>query len=176
MNCGTGNFLYVTLELLKRLEGEVLETLADLGEKQDLLALDVHTVDPHQFLGLEINPLLLIVPTTIAASCHWFIPKPESGKAPVRMRSLPIVKNATSTAVPTCASEPYVHRITPVINNGLAPPDPANVVDHDTYHADVYVRNVGCPPAWPAGSADDSCAATAPAYVPPYLPMARAMR
>ena len=29
--CGTGNFLYVSLELLKRLEGEVLEALADLG-------------------------------------------------------------------------------------------------------------------------------------------------
>lgn len=54
--CGTGNFLYVALELLKRLEGEVLETLGDLGEDQYLLELDRHTVDPHQFLGLEINP------------------------------------------------------------------------------------------------------------------------
>lgn len=54
--CGTGNFLYVTLELMKRLEGEVVETLADLGETQDTLALDRHTVDPHQFLGLELNP------------------------------------------------------------------------------------------------------------------------
>ena len=31
--CGTGNFLYVSLELMKRLEGEVLEVLAELGEK-----------------------------------------------------------------------------------------------------------------------------------------------
>ncbi len=54
--CGSGNFLYVALELMKRLEGEVLETLADLGEDQYLLELDRHTVDPHQFLGLEINP------------------------------------------------------------------------------------------------------------------------
>jgi len=29
--CGTGNFLYVSLELMKRLEGEVLDTLDDLG-------------------------------------------------------------------------------------------------------------------------------------------------
>jgi hypothetical protein len=29
--CGSGNFLYVTLELLKRLEGEVLNTLHELG-------------------------------------------------------------------------------------------------------------------------------------------------
>lgn len=54
--CGTGNFLYVSLELMKRLEGEVLETLADLGEDLVNLDLDRHTVDPHQFLGLEINP------------------------------------------------------------------------------------------------------------------------
>ncbi len=53
--CGTGNFLYVSLELVKRLEGEVLEALADLGG-QEALALAGHTVDPHQFLGLEINP------------------------------------------------------------------------------------------------------------------------
>ncbi|MCH9049771.1 MAG: class I SAM-dependent DNA methyltransferase [Proteobacteria bacterium] len=54
--CGTGNFLYVSMELMKRLEGEVLETLIDLGVKQENLDLDRHTVDPHQFLGLEINP------------------------------------------------------------------------------------------------------------------------
>jgi hypothetical protein len=29
--CGSGNFLYVTLELMKRLEGEVLDLLADLA-------------------------------------------------------------------------------------------------------------------------------------------------
>lgn len=53
--CGTGNFLYVSLELMKKLEGKVLEVVADLGG-QVSLALDRHTVDPHQFLGLEINP------------------------------------------------------------------------------------------------------------------------
>ena len=53
--CGTGNFLYVSLELMKRLEGEVLETLAKLGEPESM-GLDRETVDPHQFLGLELNP------------------------------------------------------------------------------------------------------------------------
>ena len=53
--CGTGNFLYVSLDLMKRLEAEVLQTLADLGG-QEALALERHTVDPHQFLGLELNP------------------------------------------------------------------------------------------------------------------------
>jgi hypothetical protein len=54
--CGTGNFLYVSMELMKRLEGEVLETLRDLGQDMEKLDLDRHTVDPHQFLGLELNP------------------------------------------------------------------------------------------------------------------------
>ena len=53
--CGTGNFLYVALELMKRLEGDVLEVLADLGG-QEALALETATVHPQQFLGLELNP------------------------------------------------------------------------------------------------------------------------
>lgn len=54
--CGTGNFLYVAMELMKRLEGEVLEALLDLGGQEALRGLGGHTVDPHQFLGMEINP------------------------------------------------------------------------------------------------------------------------
>lgn len=54
--CGSGNFLYVTLEHMKRLEGEVLNLLHDLGESQGLLELEGVSVDPHQFMGLEINP------------------------------------------------------------------------------------------------------------------------
>jgi hypothetical protein len=54
--CGTGNFLYVSLEMLKRLEGEVLEALANLGGQEALTGLAGHTVDPHQFLGLEVSP------------------------------------------------------------------------------------------------------------------------
>jgi hypothetical protein len=50
--CGTGNFLYVSLELMKRLEGEVLEAQAELGETE---GIGFETVDPHQFLGIELN-------------------------------------------------------------------------------------------------------------------------
>lgn len=59
--CGTGNFLYVSMELMKRLEGEVLELLGDLGEQEYLAGLDSHTIDPHQFLGLEINPRAVVI-------------------------------------------------------------------------------------------------------------------
>ena len=53
--CGSGNFLYVTLEHLKRLEGEVLERLHSLGERQILLDMSSVTVSPQQLLGLEVN-------------------------------------------------------------------------------------------------------------------------
>jgi len=49
--CGTGNFLYVSLELMKRLEGEVLETLDDLGLADPKLAFEGETVTPRQFLA-----------------------------------------------------------------------------------------------------------------------------
>ncbi len=54
--CGSGNFLYVTLEHLKRLEGEVLNQMAELSDGQQKLETEGLTVDPHQFLGLELNP------------------------------------------------------------------------------------------------------------------------
>jgi SAM-dependent methyltransferase len=54
--CGSGNFLYVTLEHLKRLEGEVLDALHGFGERQGILEDTGLTVDPHQLLGLEVNP------------------------------------------------------------------------------------------------------------------------
>lgn len=54
--CGSGNFLYVALELMKRLEGEVVATMEELGETQTTFSLAGHTVDPHQFLGIELNP------------------------------------------------------------------------------------------------------------------------
>jgi len=53
--CGTGNFLYVAMEKIKQLEDEVLEALASLGG-QEALGFETHRVDPHQFLGIEVNP------------------------------------------------------------------------------------------------------------------------
>lgn len=53
--CGSGNFLYVAMELMKKLEGEVTQLQKDLGDDQALLGLEALTVSPEQFLGLEIN-------------------------------------------------------------------------------------------------------------------------
>jgi len=55
--CGTGNFLYVTMELMKRLEGEVLDTLQgfapDECSRRNIAGC---TVYPNQFYGLDVNP------------------------------------------------------------------------------------------------------------------------
>ncbi len=53
--CGSGNFLYVTLDLMKTLELEVfnrLETVTGVSQ----LKLEFEKVNPSQFLGIEINP------------------------------------------------------------------------------------------------------------------------
>jgi hypothetical protein len=53
--CGSANFLYVTLEHLKRLEGEVLNQLGALGDTQDALDLGRETVTLQQLKGVELN-------------------------------------------------------------------------------------------------------------------------
>jgi hypothetical protein len=54
--CGSANFLYVTLEHLKRLEGEVLTQAEDLGGAQGKLELESESVTVKQLLGIELNP------------------------------------------------------------------------------------------------------------------------
>jgi hypothetical protein len=48
--CGTGNFLYVAMELIQALEARVIETIQTLGGHAE------PKVGPHQFHGLEKNP------------------------------------------------------------------------------------------------------------------------
>ncbi|RIL05977.1 MAG: SAM-dependent methyltransferase [Proteobacteria bacterium] len=54
--CGSGNFLYVTLDLFKRLESEVLGLLSELSHAPLLSQAQNVTVTPAQFLGIEIKP------------------------------------------------------------------------------------------------------------------------
>ena len=65
--CGSENFLYVTLEHLKRLEGEVLNTLAEFGFGEQRFETAGLTVDPRQMLGIENNPRA----TRIAEAVLW---------------------------------------------------------------------------------------------------------
>jgi hypothetical protein len=54
--CGSGNFLYVTFDLLKELEKEVLKQLIELGWEQQTFGFDKFSVTPVQFFGIEIKP------------------------------------------------------------------------------------------------------------------------
>ena len=53
--CGTGNFLYVAMEALLRLESEVRQFVVALGGTLD------PAVHPNQFLGLELNPRAAVI-------------------------------------------------------------------------------------------------------------------
>ena len=55
------HFLYVSLELMKRLEGEVLDALDDMGEDAPRFVMEGETVNPRQFYGLEINPRAVVI-------------------------------------------------------------------------------------------------------------------
>ncbi|WP_349236385.1 DNA methyltransferase [Bosea sp. Tri-44] len=53
--CGTGNFLHVAQELMKKLEGEVLDAAGELGSRERLGGIADRHVGPHQFLGMDTN-------------------------------------------------------------------------------------------------------------------------
>lgn len=53
--CGTGNFLYVAMRMMKELEEEVFSVLGEMGEHQGVLAFDGQVVSPEQFYGIEKN-------------------------------------------------------------------------------------------------------------------------
>ncbi|SEL57649.1 Type II restriction/modification system, DNA methylase subunit YeeA [Bosea lupini] len=53
--CGTGNFLHVAQDLMKRLEGEVLEVAAELGATEQLGGFGARGVGPWQFFGIDAN-------------------------------------------------------------------------------------------------------------------------
>jgi hypothetical protein len=58
--CGSGNFLYVALDLFKRLENEIIDQLDNLGEDRTRViftrTLSGRMVTPEQFHGIEIKP------------------------------------------------------------------------------------------------------------------------
>ena len=52
--CGTGNFLYVTMDLMKQLETEVFDWLSDVTGKAEY-PFGLNQINPSQFLGIEVD-------------------------------------------------------------------------------------------------------------------------
>lgn len=59
--CGTGNFLHVAQELMKKLEGEVLDAAGELGARERLGGIADRFVGPRQFLGMELNERAVVI-------------------------------------------------------------------------------------------------------------------
>lgn len=106
--CGSGNFLYVALELLKQLEGEVLDRLEGLGG-QEGLAMVGEMVDPSQMLGIEVNPRAAAIAELVVwiGYLRWQIANgglrrvPETSEAPGDHEEATPFSRTAATWVPT---------------------------------------------------------------------------
>ncbi|MCC7000983.1 MAG: class I SAM-dependent DNA methyltransferase, partial [Gemmatimonadaceae bacterium] len=79
--CGSGNFLYVTMAAVKRVEHEVLNELARVSGGQGGLVLE--EVHPRQFFGIEIKPWAReIAELTLWIGYHQFWRETHGGRTP----------------------------------------------------------------------------------------------
>ena len=104
--CGTANFLYVTMEHMKRLEAEVLEMVAALGGNATL-EMQHAKVRPEQFLGLEVNAQAVAVAQLVLWIGYFQWQRRTTGKADTGDR--PLLRNDRSIkrqdAVLACDAE-----------------------------------------------------------------------
>ncbi|NBW08553.1 MAG: type II restriction endonuclease subunit M [Caulobacteraceae bacterium] len=54
--CGSGNFLYVAMRMMRVLEAEVFVALEDLTDNQGLAGVSMRRISRRRFMGLEIDP------------------------------------------------------------------------------------------------------------------------
>ena len=82
--CGSGNFLYVAFDTLKRLEGEVLQRLEDLGEGFSAFDLSHERISPAQFKGIELDPWAAGIAELVLWIAHlqWFRRRHPAGDPP----------------------------------------------------------------------------------------------
>lgn len=79
--CGSGNFLYVTMIAVKRIEQEVLKEIERLSGGQGGLVLD--EVHPRQFHGIEVKPWAReIAELTLWIGYHQFWRDTHGGRTP----------------------------------------------------------------------------------------------
>ncbi len=79
--CGSGNFLYVTMAAVKRIEFEVLNEIQRVSGGQGGLVLD--EVHPRQFHGIEIKPWAReIAELTLWIGYHQFWRETHGGRTP----------------------------------------------------------------------------------------------
>ncbi|MCP5547354.1 MAG: class I SAM-dependent DNA methyltransferase [Akkermansiaceae bacterium] len=85
--CGTANFLYVTMEHMKRLEAEVLQLIDALGGNASM-EMDGFRVRPEQFLGLELNKQAVAIAQLVLWIGYFQWQRKTTGKADTGDRPL----------------------------------------------------------------------------------------
>jgi hypothetical protein len=85
--CGSGNFLYVALELMKRLEAEVIEAFAELGGDA-AFEMASFKIGPRQFLGLELNRRAVAIAQLVLWIGFFQWQRKTTGKADTNERPL----------------------------------------------------------------------------------------
>ncbi len=85
--CGSGNFLYVSLELMKRLEAEVLEAFEELGVDAGF-EMASFKIGPRQFLGLELNRRAVAIAQLVLWIGFFQWQRKTTGKADTNERPL----------------------------------------------------------------------------------------
>lgn len=85
--CGSGNFLYVCLALLKTLEAEVLEVFEKLGGNRSF-ETDSFTIRPTNFLGIELNSRAAAIAQLVLWIGYFQWHKKTTGKADTNDRPL----------------------------------------------------------------------------------------
>ncbi len=151
--CGTGNFLYVALELMKRLEGEVLDFLKELGEPSEPL----RTVDPQQFYGIEKNPRAVPIAELVLwiGFIQWWFRTRErqmlqepilkdfgtirAGDAVLEYEREELLKDAQGR--PVTRQDPSATKLHPITGEEIPDPDA---------RLEVYRYVAPRAPAWPA--------------------------
>ena len=91
--CGSGNFLYVSLELLKRLEAEVLDLFEKLGGDR-ALEMNSIIVRPDNFLGIELNSRAAAIAQIVLWIGYFQWHRKTTGNADTNERPLLPEKNS----------------------------------------------------------------------------------
>jgi hypothetical protein len=80
--CGSGNFLYVTMAAVKRIELEVIHEIERVGGREQKEAI-LEEVHPRQFHGIEIKPWAReIAELTLWIGYHQFWREVHGGRTP----------------------------------------------------------------------------------------------
>lgn len=85
--CGSGNFLYVSLALLKTLEAEVLDLFEKLGGNRSF-ETDQFSIRPQNFLGIELNPRAAAIAQLVLWIGYFQWHQKTTGKADTNDRPL----------------------------------------------------------------------------------------